>query len=124
MSNLQLVVLIVVTALAASGCTLALGFWVFQRWLRPQLEARLAASADVLEARVKAGAAAAATEILPAFREEVRNGFADAIASLATTEMLDRTARKVVRTGSSLMESGLSLLRGARPDRSDEPPPD
>jgi len=62
-----------------------------------------------------AGFREAAAESLPAFREEVRKGFAEAIAALATTELLDRTARKVVRTGSSLVESGLSLLRATRP---------
>ena len=160
MSSAQLLIVIAVTALASSLCTLTLGLVVFQRWLRPRLETRLETFAEVLEARVKAGAGAAgqelleplraqvrggvedaasawlpqarteltaglreaAVETLPAFREEVRKGFADAIASLATSELLDRTARKVVRTGSSLMESGLGLLRGARPDRPDEPP--
>ena len=158
MSSGQVLVLIIVTALTSSLCTLALGLAVFQRWARPRLEARLAAFAEVLEARVKAGAGAAgqdlleplraqvrggveeaatellprirteltvafreaAAESLPAFREEVRKGFADAIASLATTELLDRTARKVVRTGSSLMESGLSLLRATRPNEPNE----
>ncbi|CDH44905.1 hypothetical protein [Candidatus Contendibacter odensensis] len=160
MNSTQLLIMIVVTALASSLCTLTLGLVVFQRWLRPRLETRLEAFAEVLEARVKAGAGAAGQELLeplrtqvrggledaasewlpqarteltaglreaavatlPAFREEVRKGFADAITSLATSELLDRTARKVVRTGSSLMESGLSLLRGTRPDSPDEPP--
>lgn len=160
MSGGQGLVLIIITALASSLCTLALGLVVFQRWVRPRLEARLEALAELLEARVKAGAGAAgrelleplrtqvrggveeaatellpriraeltagfqeaAAESLPAFREEVRKGFADAIASLATTDLLDRTARKVVRTGSSLVESGLSLLRATRPPEREEPP--
>lgn len=160
MSGGQILILIIVTALASSVCTLVLGLVAFHRWARPRLEARLAAFAETVETRVKAGAGAAgrelleplhaqvrggvgeaatellprvraeltagfqeaAAESLPAFREEVRKGFADAIASLATTELLDRTARKVVRTGSSLVESGLNLLRGARPDEREEPP--
>ena len=151
MSMGQLLVLIVATALLASLLTLALGWLAFQRWLRPQLETRLAMLAEGLEARVRAGAGAAgqdvleplrtqvrggvedaaatllptvrieltagfrdaATEMLPAFREEVRKGFADA---LSASDLLDRTAKKVVRTGSSLMESGLNLLRASRPD--------
>ncbi len=159
MSNGQWLVLIAVAALASSLCTLALGLVIFRYWVRPRLESRLEALAELLEARVKAGARAAgqelmeplraqvrggmeeaaaellpkvraeltagfrdaAAESLPAFREEVRKGFGDAIASLATSELLDRTARKVVRTGSSLVESGLNLLRGARPeDRGDD----
>ena len=154
MSSGQVLVLIIVTALTSSLGTLALGLVVFQRWVQPRLEARLAAIAETLEARVKAGAGAAGQELLeplrmqvrggveeaatellpriraeltagfreaaeeslPAFREEVRKGFAEAIASLATTEILGRTAGKVVRTGSSLVESGLSLLLGARPN--------
>lgn len=151
MSMAELLVLIMATALLASLLTLALGWLAFQRWLRPQLETRLAVLAEGLEARVRAGASAAgqdmleplraqvrggvedaaatllptvrteltagfrdaATEMLPAFREEVRKGFADA---LSASDLLDRTAKKVVRTGSSLMESGLNLLRASRPD--------
>ena len=158
MSNLELLMLIVVTALVSSLSTLALGWVAFQKWLRPGLEARLEALAGLLEARVKAGADAAgrdlleplraqvrggvedaatallpgvradlvtgfreaAAESLPAFREEVRKGFTDAIGALNAGELLDRTARKVVRTGSSLVESGLNLLRATRPDDRDE----
>ncbi|HOW61007.1 MAG TPA: hypothetical protein PLJ20_00345 [Candidatus Contendobacter sp.] len=158
MSSGQVLVLIIVTALTSSLCTLALGLVVFQRWVRPRLETRLTMIAETLEARVRAGAGAAGQELLeplraqvrggveeaaiellpriraelaagfreaaeeslPAFREEVRKGFAEAIASLATTEILGRTAGKVVRTGSSLVETGLSLLRATRPSARDD----
>ena len=158
MSSGQVLVLIIVTALASSLGTLALGLVVFQRWGQPRLEARLAAIAEALEARVKAGAGAAGQELLeplrmqvrggveeaatellpriraeltsgfreaaeeslPAFREEVRRGFAEAITSLATTEILGRTAGKMVRTGSSLVETGLSLLRSTRSNERDD----
>ena len=151
MSGTQLLLLMAATALITSGLTLILGWLALRRWLQPQFEARLAALAETLEARVKAGASAAgqdllaplrvqvyggveqaatellpkiraeltagfqeaAAEALPAFREEVRKGFTDA---LSASDLLDRTAKKVVRTGSSLMESGLNLLRATRPD--------
>ena len=151
MSAMQIVMLVMVTALLSSGLTLGLGWLVFRYWLQPRLEARLASLAEQLEARVQAGAGAAgqellepvraqvyggvtdaatgllpgiraeltagfrdaAAEMLPAFREEVRKGFTDA---LSAGDLLDRTAKKVVRTGSSLMESGLNLLRATRPD--------
>ena len=63
----------------------------------------------------------AATESLPAFREEVRKGFTEALTGLNAGDLLDRTARKVVYTGSSLVESGLNLLRPRLEDQ--EPPP-
>ena len=66
-----------------------------------------------IRAELTAGFQEAAAEALPAFREEVRKGFTDA---LSASDLLDRTAKKVVRTGSSLMESGLNLLRATRPD--------
>ena len=159
MSGEQWFMLIVAVALASSLATLALGWLAFQWWVRPQLEAKWVAFADVLEGRVKAGAGTAgqelleplraqvrcgvedavtqllpqireelttgfreaATESLPAFREEVRQGFTEALTGLNAGDLLDRTARKVVRTGSSLVESGLNLLR-PRPD-DQEPPP-
>ncbi len=66
-----------------------------------------------IRAELTAGFQDAAAEALPAFRDEVRKGFTDA---LSAGDLLDRTAKKVVRTGSSLMESGLNLLRATRPD--------
>ncbi len=155
MNGVQLLGLIVATALVSSLAMLALGWLLFERWLRPQLERRWAALAELLEARVKAGAGAAgqelleplraqvrggvedaaagllpqfkaeltagfreaATDSLPALRDEVRKGFIDA---LSASELLDRTAKKVVRTGSSLVESGLNLLRATRPSERDE----
>lgn len=155
MNGVQLLGLIVATALASSLATLGLGWLMFECWLRPRLERRWVAMAEQLEARVKAGVGAAgqelleplraqvrggveeaatgllpqckaeltagfrqaATDSLPAFRDEVRKGFTDA---LSASELLDRTARKVVRTGSSLVESGLNLLRATRPDERNE----
>jgi hypothetical protein len=157
MSGGELLLLVCATALASSLATLGLGWLLFQRWMRPGLESRLAAFADLLEARVKAGAEAAgqgllepvrarvqagaedaaakllprvraeltagvrdaAADSLPALREEVRKGFIEALSADA---LLDRTARGVARTGASLVESGLSLLRPARPGGRDEPP--
>ncbi len=67
-----------------------------------------------------AGFRIAAAESLPAFREEVGKGFADAIGALDAGKLLDRTAKKVVRTSTSLVESGLSLFLAARAkDRDD-----
>ncbi|HQC71710.1 MAG TPA: hypothetical protein PLE42_03225 [Candidatus Competibacteraceae bacterium] len=136
MSGAQLLILVVATALASSLLTLLLGGLLLRHWLLPRLEAMSMA----LEARVKAGADAAAVEMLPqvraelvagfreaaieslpAFREEVRKGFIEALTVTNAAELLDRTARKVVRTGSSLVESGLNLLRPARPDGTDAP---
>lgn len=155
MSGVQVMLLIVATALISSLVTLALGWLAFQHGIRPRLEARLTALAEQLEARVKAGAGAAgqelleplraqvrsgvedaatdvlpkiraeltagfrdaAAESLPAFREEVRKGFTEA---LNAGQLLDRTARTVVRTGSSLVESGLNLLRPTRPSERDD----
>lgn len=155
MSGVQVMLLIVATALISSVVTLALGWLAFQHGIRPRLEVRLTALAEQLEARVKAGAGAAgqelleplraqvrggvedaatdvlpkiraeltagfrdaAAESLPAFREEVRKGFTEA---LNAGQLLDRTARTVVRTGSSLVESGLNLLRPTRPSERDD----
>ncbi|MFZ1643414.1 MAG: hypothetical protein WAV07_18685 [Candidatus Contendobacter sp.] len=84
--------------------------------VRGGVEDAVAESLPRVRNELTAGFRDAAADSLPAFREEVRKGFADAITALATSELLDRTARQVVRTGSSLVESGLNLLRGARPD--------
>lgn len=97
--------------------------------LRAQVRSGLEEAAVELLPKVRtelaAGFRIAAAESLPAFREEVGKGFADAIGALDAGKLLDRTAKKVVRTSSSLVESGLSLFLAARAkDRDDhqEPP--
>ena len=94
--------------------------------LRAQVRGGLQEAADELlpKARTEltAGFREAAAESLPALRDEVRKGFIDALGALDASDLLDRTARKVVRTGSSLVESGLGLLRAGRPRERDERP--
>lgn len=71
MSNGQWLVLIAVAALASSLCTLALGLVIFRYWVRPRLESWLEALAELLEARVKAGARAAGQELMEPLRTQV-----------------------------------------------------
>ena len=67
MSNELLIMVIIVTALASSLCALILGLVVFQRWLRPRLEARLEAFAEWRKsANVAARNAVCAAAGLPA----------------------------------------------------------
>ena len=88
--------------------------------VRDGVEEAATALLPQIRAELTAGFREAATDSLPAFREEVRKGFTDALTVLNAGELLDRTARKVVRTGSSLVESGLSLLR-SRPEDQESP---
>lgn len=94
--------------------------------LRTQARDGLTAVADELLPRARAelvaGFREVAAESLPAFREEVRKGFTEAIGALDASELIDRTAKKVVRTGSSLVETGLGLLRAGRAREGDDSP--
>lgn len=92
MNGVQLLGLIVATALVSSLATLALGWLLFERWLRPQLERRWAALAELLEARVKAGAGAAGQELLEPLRAQVRGGVEDAAAGLLPQFKAELTA--------------------------------
>ena len=74
MSEMQLVMLVMATALLSSGLTLGLGWLAVRHWLQPRLEARLESLAQTLEARVKAGASAAGQDLLEPVRAQVYGG--------------------------------------------------
>ena len=55
---------VVVTALASSGLTLALGFVAWRLWAAPRLDAQLLQAQEAFERRVRAGVLAAGTDLL------------------------------------------------------------
>lgn len=99
----------VTTAVLSSLCTLGLAWWLYTRYLKPHIEVRLEALADMLEARVRKGVKDAGTELLPAFQERVEAGFRDAMVSLP-----EQGASTIAKAGANLIGEGLSTLFGRR----------
>jgi hypothetical protein len=104
--------MVALTALLTSACTIALALWIYDLQLRSKLEKRLAEVADELEARVRKGVRDAGIELLPAFQEKVEDGFKNAMLNLP-----EQGASSIARAGASLIGEGLSTLFGNKKDR-------
>ena len=49
---------------------------------------------------------------MPRFREQVRDGFKDAIADAMTGGVLERAGEELARKGESILETGIDILFG------------
>ena len=101
------------TALLSSVLTLALAAWWYRAAGRHQLDARLVAVQQEFERHVKAGVLAAGHELLPAFREQVRLGFEDALKGSRAAGIAEGTA-KIVTGSTDLLVDSLSNLFGLK----------
>ena len=83
--------------------------------MQQEIEVAVRQWLPTVRTELQAGLTTAAQDMLPAFRAEVRNGFTEALNLANAGALLDKTARKVVRASSSLVENSLNLLR-VRPE--------
>lgn len=104
---------ILFTALASALVTLALGWIVVRLSVLPRLQRELEASQDEFERRVRAGVEAAGRDLLPAFREQVKLGFQDALRSSETGELVEGYA-SVVNRGADLISDRIGDLFGVK----------
>jgi hypothetical protein len=100
-------------ALVSSLTTVALAWLWYRAHGRVRLEAQLEQIQDEFEKRVKAGVSAAAVELLPALREQVALGFADALKSSHAAGIAEGTA-KIVTGSTQLLADSLGNLFGLR----------
>lgn len=103
------IMIVVVTAVLSSLCTLGLAWWVYETRLRRRLESRMEEMADILEERVHKGVKDAGIELLPEFQKRVEDGFRDAMGSLP-----EKGANTIAKAGASLIGGGLNTLFGGR----------
>ena len=103
------------TALLSSVLTWALAYIWFKLRLQPRLDAEIKSMEDEFERRVKAGVLAAGRELLPDFRNEVREGFKEALAQ-SPLSMVEGAARTVGK-GADLFGDSLNALFGLRPKK-------
>lgn len=108
---MQMITLIVLTALLSSGLTMVLAWLLYRLRLEKQLTLQLEQIQVEFEARVKSGVTAAAMELLPELRAQVKLGFLDALQESRAAGLVEDTA-KVMATGAGLVENGLSVLFG------------
>ena len=92
----------VVAALLSSLFTVALAWLVFERRVRGPLERRLA---DLQE------------RLGETIRRQVRQGILDGVASLPTSDLIQKAQRAMTDTAADFLRGGLGVLMGEPPDR-------
>jgi hypothetical protein len=103
----------VVTALASSVLTLALGWLAYRAWAQPRLDAELLKIQEAFEQRVRSGVLGAGRELLPALREQVKLGFQDALKDSHAAGIAEGAA-KIVAGSTDLLADGLGNLFGLK----------
>lgn len=57
--------------------------------------------------------------LIPFLREEIERDLKEIITAMIKGDFVDKAAKRMVKTGSSLVETGLTLLRNTRPNNND-----
>jgi hypothetical protein len=91
----------VLAALLASACTLGAAWWLWERRLRPRVEADF-------EARL----AAVRAEMGETIRERVRQGILDGVAAIPSLDVVRGAQKTVADAAVELVRGGLSSLLG------------
>lgn len=111
------IALAIVTALLSSACTWLIAWAFFKFRLEKQVDQLKAEIGQEVEERVRAGALQAGEELLPRFRNEVREGFLDAMKSWPSSGVVSEAARNVAKTGADILGAGFDNLLKPRPRR-------
>lgn len=91
----------VLTAILASGLTLGVGWWLWERRFRRRLE-------EELERRLAEVGEGLGREI----QERVRRGVLEGVSSISTADVLRGTQRGLTETAAGLVRGGLSSILG------------
>ncbi|MEN8720830.1 MAG: hypothetical protein ABF296_11275 [Oceanococcaceae bacterium] len=107
--------LLVGTAVLSSLLTWLIAWAFFRFHLSEQVDRMKDDIGRELEDRVRRGVVAGGEELLPEFREQVKQGFLDALRSGPVSSAMGEAARNVARTGAELFGSGFDNLLKPRP---------
>ena len=110
------------SAFLSSALTLTIVYIIFHSSWKKQLYADMDEYADIIKQKLKEGAIEAGAELLPDFRQQVREGFKEAMTDSLKGELIERSARDMARSGTDLMETGLNLLLGKNPPKKEDDP--
>jgi len=115
MTVVSLILLVVTSALLSSGLTLTVAFYFFDRYYKHRLQREMD---DRVAAYTKELQEAIDQEIVKAgdvIESKVQQGMLEAISSIPSSQVIQKTTDTVVKTGADLVEAGLSTFLGGRP---------
>lgn len=102
--------------LCSAALTLGVGYLLFAAYLKKriyrELSVELAELSDTIKTKLRAGVLEAGQELLPEFREEVREGFKEALTAVASGDIIEQTARNMASKSQTIVEQGLGMLLG------------
>jgi hypothetical protein len=113
----QTLIVVVLTAALSSLFTIGLAWLLFDRYGKWWLDRRVAELAKEAEERVRSGAVRAGEELLPGVREQIREGFEDAVASVASGGAADKTVERFAQLSASALGASLGRLFGMEPGK-------
>lgn len=112
--SLTSIVLTAILSSVLSGLFTSLAFYFYFKYLeRTKLNSVLDEYLELVKARLKEGFEESGRELLPEFKEEVRQGFKAGLADVLGGELIDQTARTIAKSSADIVESGFNLLKGA-----------
>ena len=107
---------VVLTALLSAALTWVAAYWYYTRKLSKELDRTLEDIQTQFEQRVKSGVLAAGEELLPAFREQVKLGFQDALRETQTGAMVEGYA-SAVNKSADILANRIGGMFGLKPRR-------
>ncbi|MBX7057334.1 MAG: hypothetical protein K1X75_04665 [Leptospirales bacterium] len=105
------------SAILASCFTLLGSYLLFRASLKARLYQEIDELAELMKARLREGVIEAGRELKPDFRDEVREGFKEAMGSALSGEIIEQAARKAAQNSTSIVEQGLNMLLGRPPEK-------
>lgn len=108
-----MVIWMLAAALAGGVVSLVLAYLAYRLWGESRIEAALVRIEAQFEQRVRQGVIAAGEQLLPKFREQVAQGFRDALKDSHAAGIAEGTA-KIVSGSTELVVESLSNLFGLK----------
>ena len=114
--NWELILVGVGVSIGSSLLTLAFAYLLFRWKLKELLYQELDELSISMKEKLREGVTEAGKELMPEFREEVREGFKEALTSAMSGDLIEMTAKQVAKNSTNIVEQGLGMLLGRRPE--------
>ena len=111
---MNIYLIIILSSLLSSVITILILTILYKIKLKKILKKELDQISDQIETRVSRGVMDAGNRLLPELRKEVGEGLKDAMSAALSGEFIEKTAQSAVKTGTTIMESGLNILLGKK----------